>query len=66
MDKEEAIKEKTAKTSKQKIRNPNKDFKSIGIDELEEESKLWGWEYEDETDIRDKIIRRINKKASRI
>ena len=61
MDKEEAIK-KAAKRSKQKIRNPNKDFKTMSVDELEEELKLWGWEDEDETDIRDKIIRRINKK----
>ena len=34
----------------------------MSIDELEEELKLWGWEDEYETDIRDKIIRRINKK----
>ena len=32
----------------------------MSIDELEEELKLWGWDDEDETDIRDKII--INKK----
>ena len=34
----------------------------MSIDELEEESKLWDWSDEDETDIREKIIRRINKK----
>ena len=34
----------------------------MSIDELEEELKLWGWDDEEETDIRDKIIRRINKK----
>ena len=62
MDKEEAIKKKLQKEVNKKLRNPNKDFKSMSIDELEEELKLWGWDDEDETDIRDKIIRRINKK----
>ena len=33
----------------------------MSVDELEEKIKLWGWDDEDEADIRDKIIRRINK-----
>ena len=31
----------------------------MSIDEIEEELKLWGWDDEDETDIKDKIIQMV-------